>query len=691
VDQVSQLLRSRVLDKGLNFEVVTNPKTLPYVDADSLKIRQIMVNLLGNAVKFTEDGKIRLEVAAKSKNSKEGELTIHVSDTGVGIPSDKKAQIFEAFTQGDASITRRFGGTGLGLTLSKQMVELLGGKIWFESEVDKGSVFSFSVPAKILAKKIEKPREEQYDEVSSAQHAEADVSTTRSVIQEVGRRIDGKSRKNTDESPLILIIEDNGSALELLQRYLEKDGYRVQCSTKGEDGVLKAKFFRPSAIILEILLPGKMDGWEVLRTLKSGNLTKEIPVIVCSVLSNQKKAFSMGAVEYIEKPAHEKVLIETLHRSIGIPTDKSKEVVIVDDDKTVLILFEKLLSRQGINVKTFDNGKDAIEYLEHDHKIAMVILDLLMPDVDGFEVLQKMKSSDKTKDIPVVIYTGKQLTAKDRSKLSRNYELLLEKTQETPETLLKQLNQLVSPKIEKKKEEVVDDFGNILLAEDDPSAQKLMRHLLNQLGYQVDLVGTGKQVLSKLKKKKYDIILMDMEMPVMDGFTATIEIRKMAQYNDLPIIALTAHAMKEHRTKTFEAGCTDYIPKPVNRKKLDEILTKYSTRKKKVLKAKKKIVKQAEQTAITQQSDDDVMAELTSFFVSDLGQRIQQFKEDVVNKNKDEIVRFGHSLKGTAGSYGFPQFSKLGGEIEIAGKSGEWEKIMNLKKSILDEYKLLGS
>jgi len=692
VDQVSQLLRSRVLDRGLTFDVVTDPDVLPYIHADNLKIRQIMVNLLGNAVKFTEEGTIGLEVVVKSKNSKQSELTIHVSDTGVGIPADKKAQIFEAFTQADASITRRFGGTGLGLSISKQMTELLGGKVWFESEEDKGSIFSFSVPVKVISKKVQKSKPKTHDDVSVVEHGESDVATTRSVIQEVSRRIDKQGGKNKDESPLVLIIEDNGSALDLLQRYLEKDGYQVLCSTKGEDGVLKAKFYRPSAIILEILLPGKMDGWEVLRTLKSGNLTKDIPVIVCSVLSNQKKAFSMGAVEYIEKPAHEKALIETLHRSIGIPTDKTKEVVVVDDDKTVLILFEKLLSRQGVKVRTFDNGNAAIEYLEHEHNIALVILDLLMPDVDGFDVLQKMKSSEKTRDIPVVIYTGKQLTPKDRSKLSHNYELLLNKTHETPDTLLSQLNQLVSPKVvTKKKEEVIDDFGKILLAEDDPSGQKLMRHLLNQLGYQVDLAGTGKQVLAHLKKSQYDIILMDMEMPVMDGFTATKEIRKMEKYKDLPIIALTAHAMKEHRIKTLDAGCSDYISKPVNREKLDEILTKYSVRKKKVVKKAKEDAKKKAEKAVTQQSDDDVMAELTSFFVSDLGQRIQQFKEDVENKNTDEVVRFGHSLKGTAGSYGFPQFSKLGGEIETIGKDGEWDKIAELKNAILEEYKLLGS
>jgi CheY-like chemotaxis protein/HPt (histidine-containing phosphotransfer) domain-containing protein len=336
-------------------------------------------------------------------------------------------------------------------------------------------------------------------------------------------------------------------------------------------------------------------------------------------------------------------------------------------------------------VRTFDNGKEAIQYLEHDRKIALMVLDLLMPDVDGFEVLKKMKSSEKTRDIPVVIYTGKKLTPKDRSRLSHHYELLLEKTHETPKTLLKQLNQLVAHQVDKIEKKTVRKSmgGKILLAEDDPSGQKLMRHLLNQLGYAVDLAGTGKEVLENLDRNAYDIILMDMEMPVMDGFTATREIRKNKDYKDLPIIALTAHAMKEHRKKTIEAGCTDYISKPVNRDKLEELLHQYIDSN-----GKEMVVEEV--VTETPSAEDDLMAELTEFFISDMGQRIEQFKADVAVKNGDEVIRFGHSVKGTAGSYGFPEFSKTGGEIEKAGQEGDWKKIKELCDQIVKEYKLLG-
>jgi CheY-like chemotaxis protein/signal transduction histidine kinase len=680
VQNVANLLRPKVLDKGLAFEVVTTPKQLPHIDTDRTKIRQILVNLLGNAVKFTEEGSIKLLIDIDQISETEGVLTAHVQDTGIGIAPDKFISIFEPFTQADASMTRRFGGTGLGLTLCKQMVGLLGGKLWFNSEVGKGSTFSFSIPVKVLPFAVS----EEKREPSSVEER---VGAVRAALgrQGTGAEFEEPEGKNK-KTPTVLIIEDNASTISLLTRYLEKDGYQVIASSHGEDGVLKAKFYRPDAILLEILLPGKMDGWEVLRALKSSTLTRNIPVIVCSVLSNQKKAFSLGAVEYFEKPAPEKALLETLHRSIGLPTDKEKEILVVDDDKTVLVLFEKLFKRQGLPVRTFENGRDAIAYIEGDAKISLIILDLLMPGIDGFEVLQKLKTSKKTKNIPVVIYTGKKLNAKDRSRLSQNYSLLLQKTEETPETLLRQLNDLVASRAEPAPLAAAGPAakGRVLLAEDDPSGQKLMQHILDRMGYEVELAGTGQEVLDKLAASQFDIVLMDMEMPVMDGFTATREIRKNPEWKGFPIIALTAHAMKEHREKTLAAGCTDYLSKPVNRQKLELMLKKYvAVREEPEAKAA------AVQAVPAGQEDDPLMAELTQFFISDLAQRINKFDADLKAKNIDEVVRFGHSLKGTAGSYGFPEFSKIGGEIERYGKEGDWEMIQSLRKRLLDEYRVI--
>ena len=683
VENVSQLIRPRVLDKGLAFSCNTDPEILPPIESDRLKIRQILVNLLGNAVKFTEEGSVRMEVTVEQKKGrKKGTFYARIIDTGVGIPKEKQAAVFESFTQADASITRRFGGTGLGLTLCQQMVELMGGKIWLESEEGKGSTFCFKLPVKVIEtkahvktttkKKIEKevkPKVEE-EEITPDEKASSLLSQ---VKDKVGIPEDGSQ-------PTVLIIEDNASTTALLRRYLERDGYVVESANTGEDGLLKAKFYRPHAIILEILLPGKMDGWEVLRNLKNGNLTKNIPVIVCSVLSNQKKAFSLGAVEYVEKPAKEKAILETLHRFIGMPETKDKEVLVVDDDRTVLVLFERMLAREGIKVKTFDNGRPAIDYIERSDNIALVILDLLMPGVDGFDVLAKLKRSKKSQNIPVVIYTGKKLTAKDRSRLSHHYELLLQKTEETPDTLLTQLKHLVTQKVEIERQTPSQESrvkGRILLAEDDPSGQKLMKHILERLGYEATLAKTGQEVLDWLSKDSFDIILMDMEMPVMDGFTATRKIRAQEKYKDLTIIALTAHAMKEHRMKTLEAGCTDYLSKPVNREKLDEMLQKY-------IKVPKEPVKTEETKSGS--DDDEIMAELTQFFIEDLGERMKKFLTDVEDQVQDEVVRFGHSLKGTGGSYGFPEFSKIGAAIEDAGKAGEWDKISTLKDQLVKAY-----
>jgi CheY-like chemotaxis protein/signal transduction histidine kinase/HPt (histidine-containing phosphotransfer) domain-containing protein len=677
VDNVSQLIRSRVLDKGLTFEVVTDPEPLPFVESDSLKIRQIMINLLGNAVKFTEEGKISLEIKVDNARNKEGQdrLLVRVSDTGIGIPPEKHATIFESFTQADASMTRRFGGTGLGLALCKQMVALLDGEIGLESRPESGSTFFFSLPVRFLGEQCAPAAsaKDVSEKKSEKKPAPAKKSSAKPVTEPAVQAVSGKDGKE----PKVLLIEDNGSALELIQRYLERDGYDVICSTSGEDGILKAKFYRPDAIILEILLPGKMDGWEVLRILKSSQLTRDIPIIVCSVLSNQKKAFSLGAVEYIEKPAREKDLIQTLQKSIG---QENKEVIVVDDDVSVLKLFEGLLKKMGVAVKTFDSGQAAMEYLEKDRKIAYIILDLLMPGVDGFEILEKLKTSKKTCNIPVVIYTGKKLDSKDRSRLSQHYELLLQKSSETPETLMRQLGQL-GVRRPSSARPVSQPRKKLLLAEDDPSGQKLMEHMLSRLGYDVDLAKNGREVLQLLKDRSYSLVLMDMEMPEMDGFCCTREIRKEERFRDLPVIALTAHAMKEHRRKTIEAGCTDYLSKPVDRDELQAMLEKYLNCPE----------NKPDNIEAGLSDDDALMAELTEFFIEDLGKKIKKFKKDIKERNQEEVTRFGHSLKGTAGSYGFPQFSILGKELEDAGKSGEWEKIHALRQSLLNEYKQLGN
>jgi len=691
VDGVVQLLRSRVLDKGLTFDIKCSPKKLPMIEGDSLKIRQIMVNLLGNGVKFTEDGSIGLDVKVIKNQQNEDLLEVAIKDTGIGIPKNKLAAIFDSFTQADSSMTRRFGGTGLGLAISRQMVELMGGEIKVTSEMGKGSIFSFTVPIKLLSPKIQTASRKKMEiSVSETSGSNLQAAVNQAVSQPAG------------ETPSILLIENNGGALDLLKRYLERDGYKTECSTTGQDGLLKAKFFRPDAIILEILLPGKMDGWEVLRNLKSGKLTRDIPVIVCSVLSNPKKAFSLGAVEYIEKPAQEPELLKILHNSVGIPDTNGKEVVVVDDDPTVLKLFETLFSKQNVKVTTFCGGNDVLSYLQGDRDIGLVILDLLMPEIDGFEILNMIKTNEKTKEIPVVIYTAKQLTSRDRNKLNEHYELLLQKTDETPETLLRQLKTLVATRRVRKsiarcKPVKTKKRGRVLLAEDDPSGQKLMRHLLAQLGYHADVAGTGQQVLDLLEKNEYDVILMDMEMPVMDGFTATKKLRNMDKYKDMTIIALTAHAMKEHRDKTFAAGCTDFASKPVSREVLDQLLTKYIQPQevvvhKPVVEEKVEVVSKVPSIPAesVDEEEDELMKELTEFFITDLKRKLNLFEVDLSNRNQDEVTRFGHSLKGTAGSYGFHQFSATGSEIEIAAKDEEWDKIRELQNKLIADFRNLG-
>lgn len=214
-----------------------------------------------------------------------------------------------------------------------------------------------------------------------------------------------------------------------------------------------------------------------------------------------------------------------------------------------------------------------------------------------------------------------------------------------------------------------------------------MKHILNRMGYEVELAVNGKEVLKLLEKSSFDVVLMDMEMPVMDGFTATEKIREQKKYKDLPIIALTAHAMKEHRQKTIDAGCTDYISKPVDQERLSELLEKYAITTEKVTEevAREETESVAEESTFVDTSDP-MMQELQEFFKEDITKKVEKFQKDFKEKNIEEVIRFGHSLKGTAASYGFPIFSKIGKEIEDTGKEGDWDKLQELKKEIITEY-----
>ncbi|MGC9467071.1 MAG: GAF domain-containing protein [Anaerolineae bacterium] len=383
------------------------PEDLPVVVADSRRIRQVLINLLGNAGKFTEEGFI--EVSATYDDY---QVIVSVRDTGIGIPPDRIQAVFEQFEQVDSSSTRRYGGTGLGVPLSREFVRLHGGDMWIqESVVGQGTTFCFSLP----------------------------IGGPDTLDEESGRDKSAMGR-------VVLTVDDDESVVTLFRRYLEKQGYRVFGLTTGDRVVEEARRLKPYAITLDVIMPGN-DGWEVIQQLKADPETCEIPIIVCSMLGDKDKGLSMGVADYLVKPISEEALLEALER---IGETERGYVLVVDDSPEDRKLLRRILESAEYRVEEATGGAEGIERVQT-HRPSLVILDLMMPEVDGFAVLEWLKAEPQTRQIPVIVVTAKELDAEERSRLQQRVEALLQKGLFDQQQLLEDVSSVLSRLSEKRR------------------------------------------------------------------------------------------------------------------------------------------------------------------------------------------------------------------------------------------------
>ena len=372
--------------KGKQVDLVTDlPESLPTVLADGRRIRQVLTNLVGNATKFTEKGFIKI-----SAEYDDFEVVISVQDTGIGIPEDRKHAVFEKFEQVDSSSTRRYGGTGLGLPLSREFVKLHGGDMGFESIAGEGTRFFFSLPIGGPTAKRE---------------------TSKEGTEEVGGAY------------TILAVDDDEGVITLFQRYLEKRGYKVAGMTTGEGVVETAKRLKPYAITLDVIMPGK-DGWQIIQELKSDPETRDIPIIVCSIMSEADKGLSMGIADYLMKPVTEQDLLDALSR-LEYPANGG-HILVVDDNPDDRKLLHRILESASYTVHDVGGGAEAIQAIHVDPP-NLIVLDLMMPDIDGFAVLENLKMNRATRDIPVIVVTAKELEPEEHDLLQQRVEALLQK------------------------------------------------------------------------------------------------------------------------------------------------------------------------------------------------------------------------------------------------------------------------
>jgi len=417
IDEVSATAHP-LLEKNKNSLTIERGKELGVAYQDMTKLRQILFNLLSNAAKFTQEGTITLHVNS-TEEAGVSWLTVAVSDTGIGIAEDKIEHVFEEFAQADDSTTRDYGGTGLGLAISRRFCKLLGGDLSLHSKLGEGSTFTMRIPAILPGTK---------PEISSAEPSQETSD------------IDLASIRNLEPGSTILVIDDDAEACEIIECFLLKDGFNVAIATSGEQGLRLAHEIHPAAITLDVMMP-RMDGWAVLRILKADPELHNIPVIMLSMIDDRTRGYSLGAVDYLTKPVDRKLLQKTLSRYYC--TDGNCPVLLVEDDVETRRIMAHALEKAGWQVSEASNGQEALNMMP-DVQPRLILLDLMMPVMDGFGFLAAMRARPEWEQIPVIVITAKDLSREDRSRLSGCVEEVLEKNAYTRDQLLKHVREAVA-------------------------------------------------------------------------------------------------------------------------------------------------------------------------------------------------------------------------------------------------------
>ncbi len=577
-DDIRQQMDHVAEESDLQFKIEIDNGVPVSIFSDKLRLTQILRNFLSNAFKFTEKGSVLLRIGLPSTNvslsghvySNDDSVVFSVIDTGIGIPKDKQQEIFEAFQQAEGSTTRKYGGTGLGLAISRAMTDLLGGSIELESIEGQGSRFSIYLPigerGALATDKVistDKVTVTDSSETIEVKPEIQDVNISTSQIPELD-----------PNKPTLLVVEDDVAFANIIKDFAEEQKYQCVTSSSGREAIAMAKQIKPSAIVLDLGLPD-VDGTIVLSTLKDNPETKDIPVHVISGREESPDILKKGAIGYLKKPADEDALKEVFDRIHQAEGADIKSVLVVEDDLTSQSAIKTLLENKDAEVVTVSNSEAAINQITN-NDFDCVILDLNLKTESGFDLLDKLDSSiDQMPNI--VIYTGRELSEDEHARLQKYTSSIVVKGSDAPERLLDEVTLFlysVDQKsggnshstinmINKGNESLVGK--KVLLVDDDMRNVYALSSELEDYDMQVIIATNGKLALDKINEEaNIDLVLMDIMMPVMDGYEAMKEIRKDSKFKTLPIIALTAKAMSGDREKCIAAGASDYITKPID-------------------------------------------------------------------------------------------------------------------------------
>ncbi|MBI5093824.1 MAG: response regulator, partial [Candidatus Hydrogenedentes bacterium] len=578
------MFRQQAEQKGLDFSIAVEDHTPRTIRIDEQRTQQIVKNLLSNAFKFTEEGSVTLTISASEGAASPlpgPAIAFSVRDTGIGIDKDKHDLVFQAFHQADGSASRKFGGTGLGLSISLQLARRMGGDITLDSGRGAGSVFTLYLPIAGI------PAEEH---TAAPAVFAAPPAKSGGAMPEIAGLPGGFLAPLSDDrdklgpgKKSILIIEDDRNFAKTLLAMVRERGFAGLVACDGTSGVHLADRYRPSAVILDVMLPG-MDGWGVMRSLKDNPATRHIPVHFITCLDERQKGMAMGAVGFFTKPVTPEQLEEVFSNIEKSASQTVRRLLIIEDDKTDADSMTSLLQDRNLEISIAATGGEAIAALDHT-PIDCIVLDVGLPDMSGFDLLEHIDRSEKLRAIPVIVHTGRELSRDEESRLQHYAKSIIIKGAKGPERLLNEVTlflHMVENDLPREKQKMIRaaldqeaalEGKKVLLVDDDMRNVFSLTSILTDKNMVVIEAENGHEAIARIREHPdVNIVLMDIMMPEMDGFEATRAIRTDSRFRKLPIIAMTAKAMAGDQEKCIQAGANDYISKPLDIEKLLSLL-----------------------------------------------------------------------------------------------------------------------
>jgi HAMP domain-containing protein/CheY-like chemotaxis protein/signal transduction histidine kinase len=586
LETVARPFRHEAENRRLTFEVLSDPHLGRNIVTDSKRLQQVLKNLLSNAFKFTDQGNVRLTVSTVTSGWSEDHpilckaaavVAFEVADTGIGIPLDKQRIIFEAFQQADAGTSRKYGGTGLGLAISRELASLLGGEIQLRSTPGTGSTFTLYLP-------------QTYGGPSTASSTGTEGKpspvaisppqlTSVNVIELPAERVSDDRENLLPGDAVLLIVEDDTHYAQLLCDLARDTGFKVLVAMRGSEALALAREFQPTAVSLDVFLPD-MLGWTVLNHLKQNPATRHIPVQILTLDEDRSHGLARGAFAFVTKPTTRQGLQRALAHIKEYALPRRRRLLVVEDNPAEQLSIRELLGCDDLDVTVASTGEEALTAVKRQSFDCMV-LDLRLPDMSGFDVLELLRDTPSLVDLPVVVFTGKELSPDEDARLHTLARSVVVKGVESPERLLDEtalfLHRVVAH-LPPEKQRMLDRLHHsddalvgkkVLVVDDDVRNIFALSSVLERRGMSVLTAETGREAIALLESTPdLAIVLMDIMMPEMDGYETMQVIRQNPLFRRLPIIALTAKAMKGDREKCLEAGASEYLAKPVNTEQL---------------------------------------------------------------------------------------------------------------------------